>query len=234
MADSTEAWYLRPAQAISLWSQGAKERLPAVTQLKCFSSGVLNLPSRPCSQLPGSVQKACCLPGDECKTNCTPGAKFTPPAELAEMLFQMGQGRKPGQLSLPAMNSHPLILPGEHSATPTFGAAGGLQAKPEAGTEHVHRPQPPFTVGRDIPVLQSLEPLTDHIKGGHRSSLLCPCLKQQQHNKKPCEQKGWRSSHSKVSSLGASLDIKLLMWTVLLMYRVANTWRWCKVLVIAT
>lgn len=58
-----------------------------------------------------------------------------------------------------------------------------------------------FTVGRDIPAVHSLGPLSDHIKGGCRSSLLCPYLQQQQHNKKPCEQKGWRSSHSQVSFL---------------------------------
>lgn len=112
---------LRPTQAISLWSQGAKEGVPAVAQQKCFSSGVFNLPTRPCWKLLGSVQKACYLPGAEWKTNFTPGAKFTPPAELAEMLLQMDQGRKPEQLPLLAMNSHPLTLPAEHSSPPPLG-----------------------------------------------------------------------------------------------------------------
>lgn len=168
MADSTDAWYLRPAQAILLWSQGAEERLPAVAQQKCFSSGAFNPSTSLCSKLLGSVQKAHFLPGTKCKPNLIPGAEFTAPAEL-EMFFQMGQGRKPEQLSLLAMNNHPVILPAEHSTTPTCGAAEALQAKPEAGTEQVHRSQPPFPGGRDIlcctamgPSLITSREATDH------------------------------------------------------------------------
>lgn len=47
-----------------------------------------------------------------------------------------------------------------------------------------------FSWGQGHPVLHSHGPLSDHIKGGYRSSLPCLYLKQQQHRKKPSEQKG--------------------------------------------
>lgn len=47
-----------------------------------------------------------------------------------------------------------------------------------------------FSRGQGRPVLHSHGPLSDYIKRGYRSSLLCPYLQQQQHSKKPSEQKG--------------------------------------------
>lgn len=129
---------LRPAQAISLWSQGAKEGVPAVAQQKCFSSGVFNLPTRPCWKLLGSVQKACYLPGAELH----PWGKIHTSSRTSRDAPSDGPGQET-RTAPTASNEQPSPHPASRAQhTPTFGAAEALQAKPEAGTEQVHRPQP--------------------------------------------------------------------------------------------